>query len=126
MQDCGEWCSFDCRRAPAWSCGVVPALIYVFAVASTTKAVIFLIWCLIVGTMDNVLKPLLLGRGVAVPMVVVFLGVVGGFVAMGAIGLFLGAIVLSIGYKLFLAWLEDTVQPPEATSEHSVSAGSGM
>ena len=89
---------------------LVPALIYVFAVASTTKAVIFLIWCLVVGTMDNVLKPLLLGRGVAVPMAVVFLGVVGGFVAMGAIGLFLGAIILSIGYKLFLAWLKDTVQ----------------
>jgi len=105
---------------------LVPALIYVFAVATTTKAVIFLIWCLIVGTMDNVLKPLLLGRGVAVPMMVVFLGVVGGFVAMGAIGLFLGAIVLSIGYKLFLAWLEDTVQPHEVMSEQSVSAGSGI
>jgi predicted PurR-regulated permease PerM len=105
---------------------LIPAVIYVFAVASTTKAVIFLIWCFIVGTMDNVLKPLLLGRGVAVPMVVVFLGVVGGFVAMGAIGLFLGAIVLSIGYKLFLAWLEDTVQPHAVLSEQSVSAGSGI
>jgi predicted PurR-regulated permease PerM len=76
--------------------------------------------------MDNVLKPLLLGRGVAVPMLVVFLGVVGGFVAMGAIGLFLGAIALSIGYKLFLAWLQDTVQPHAVMSEQSVSAGSGI
>jgi predicted PurR-regulated permease PerM len=59
--------------------------------------------------MDNVLKPLLLGRGVAVPMVVVFLGVIGGFAAMGTIGLFVGAIVLAVGYKLFLAWLEDSV-----------------
>jgi predicted PurR-regulated permease PerM len=56
--------------------------------------------------MDNVLKPLLLGRGSAVPVVVVFLGVIGGFVAMGIIGLFIGAIVLSVGYKLFLAWIE--------------------
>ncbi len=101
---------------------LLPASIYVFALASTTKAVIFLIWCLIVGTMDNVLKPLLLGRGVAVPMVVVFLGVVGGFVTMGAIGLFLGAIVLSIGYKLLLAWLEDTVQAHTVMSERSISA----
>ena len=84
---------------------LVPAVIYVFAIASTTKAVIFLIWCVIVGLMDNVLKPLLLGRGVAVPIAVVFLGVIGGFVAMGIIGLFVGAIVLSVGYKLFLAWL---------------------
>jgi predicted PurR-regulated permease PerM len=105
---------------------LIPATIYVFALASTTKAVIFLIWCLIVGTMDNVLKPLLLGRGVAVPMVVVFLGVLGGFVAMGAIGLFLGAIVLSIGYKLFLAWLEETAQVRPFMSERSVSAGIGL
>jgi predicted PurR-regulated permease PerM len=85
---------------------LIPAVIYVFATAATTKAVIFLIWCLIVGLMDNILKPLLLGRGVAVPIVVVFLGAIGGFVAIGIIGLFVGAVVLSIGYKLFLVWLE--------------------
>lgn len=89
---------------------LIPAVIYMFAIASTTKAVMFLIWCVIVGLMDNVLKPLLLGRGVAVPMAVVFLGAIGGFVAMGIIGLFVGAIVLSVGYKLFLAWLEGPVE----------------
>ncbi len=85
---------------------LVPAVIYVFATATTTKAVIFLIWCIIVALMDNVLKPILLGRGVAVPIAVVFLGAIGGFVAMGIIGLFVGAILLSVGYKLFLVWLE--------------------
>ncbi len=94
---------------------LVPAVIYVFATASTTKAVIFLVWCIIVGLMDNVLKPLLLGRGVAVPIAVVFLGAIGGFVAMGIIGLFVGAIVLSVGYKLFLAWLEGTPTVNQAT-----------
>ena len=84
---------------------LIPAVIYAFAIASTTKAVVFLIWCLIVGLMDNVLKPMLLGRGVAVPVVVVFLGAIGGFIAIGFIGLFVGAVVLSVGYKLFLAWL---------------------
>ncbi len=84
---------------------LIPAVIYEFAIASTTKAVIFLIWCVFVGAMDNVLKPILLGRGVAVPIAVVFLGAIGGFMAMGIIGLFVGAIVLSVGYKLFLAWL---------------------
>ena len=87
---------------------LIPAVIYLFATASTTKAVIFLIWCIIVGLMDNALKPMLLGRGVAVPIAVVFLGAIGGFVAMGIIGLFVGAVVLSVGYKLFLAWLEGT------------------
>jgi predicted PurR-regulated permease PerM len=94
---------------------LVPAVIYVFATARTTAAVIFLIWCIIVGLMDNVLKPILLGRGVAVPIAVVFLGAIGGFVAMGIIGLFVGAIVLSVGYKLFLAWLEGTPAVNQAT-----------
>jgi len=85
---------------------LIPAVIYMFAIASTTKAIIFLVWCTIVGLMDNVLKPLLLGRGVAVPIAVVFLGAIGGFVAMGIIGLFVGAVVLSVGYKLFLVWVE--------------------
>jgi predicted PurR-regulated permease PerM len=85
---------------------LIPAVIYVFAVATTTKAVLFLLWCVVVGLMDNVLKPLLLGRGVPVPILVIFLGAIGGFLAIGIIGLFIGAVLLSVGYKLFLAWLE--------------------
>jgi predicted PurR-regulated permease PerM len=93
---------------------LVPAVVYAFAIATKTKALIFLVWCIIVGLMDNVLKPLLLGRGSAVPVVVVFLGVIGGFVAMGIIGLFVGAIVLSVGYKLFMVWIEGSVtQSPD-------------
>ena len=95
----------------------IPAVMYMFAIASTTKAVIFLVWCIVVGLMDNVLKPLLLGRGVAVPIAVVFLGAIGGFVTMGIIGLFVGAIVLSVGYKLFLAWLEGTAVKQGAARE---------
>ena len=84
---------------------LIPAVIYMFAISSLTKAVIFTAWCLVVALVDNVLKPLLLGRGVAVPIAVVFLGAIGGFVALGIIGLFIGAIGLSVGYKLFVAWL---------------------
>ncbi len=93
---------------------LIPAVIYVFTIASVTKAVIFLVWCVFVALVDNFLKPLLLGRGVAVPTAVVFLGAIGGFVALGLIGLFVGAIVLSVGYKLFLAWLDQT---PSAVAE---------
>lgn len=87
---------------------LIPAVIYAFVITSTTKAVLFLIWCVIVGLLDNVLKPILLGRGASVPIVVVFLGAIGGFMSMGIIGLFVGAIVLSVGYKLLLAWLAAT------------------
>jgi len=89
---------------------LIPAVIYVFATTSTVKAVAFLVWCMVVALMDNVLKPLLLGRGVPVPIVVVFLGAIGGFFAIGIIGLFVGPIVLSVGYKLFLAWLDKDIE----------------
>jgi len=69
-----------------------------------------MIWCILVALMDNVLKPLLLGRGLPVPILVVFLGAMGGFLAMGIIGLFVGPIILSVGYKLFLAWLDEAVE----------------
>jgi predicted PurR-regulated permease PerM len=85
---------------------LVPAALYAFATQSTSHAVMFLIWCILVGVTDNVLKPILLGRGSNVPMAVVFLGVLGGFITMHIIGLFVGAIVLSVGYKLFIAWLD--------------------
>jgi predicted PurR-regulated permease PerM len=99
---------------------LIPAVIYMFAIASTTKAVIFLGWCVIVGVMDNILKPLLLGRGVAVPMAVVFLGAIGGFIAIGPIGLFVGAIALAVGYKLLLAWMETTAKiAPEIVERSS-------
>jgi len=99
---------------------LIPAVIYVFATAGTAKAVAFLIWCIFVALMDNVLKPLLLGRGLPVPILVVFLGAIGGFIALGIIGLFVGAIVLSVGYTLFLAWVdEDIAAGPTASPGES-------
>jgi predicted PurR-regulated permease PerM len=89
---------------------LIPFVIYVFATATTGKAVAFLVWCVVVGLMDNVLKPLLLGRGLPAPIVVVFLGAMGGFISMGIIGLFVGPILLSVGYKLLLAWLDEGME----------------
>ncbi len=100
----------------------LPIVIYVFATASTGTAVVFLIWNLFVGVIDNILKPLLLGRGMTVPMLVIFLGAIGGFLASGIIGLFIGAVVLVLGYELFQEWLrqEVTVPPEESSSKPSV------
>lgn len=85
---------------------LIPAVLYSFATQSANHAVMFLIWCIIVGLSDNVLKPILLGRGTKVPIAVIFLGVLGGFITMHILGLFVGAIVLSVGYKLLTAWLD--------------------
>jgi len=61
-----------------------------------------------VGVIDNILKPIMLGKGAPVPMLVVFLGAIGGFMSTGFIGLFTGAIILSVGYKLLQSWLNST------------------
>ena len=68
----------------------------------------------IIAGADNVLKPLLMGKGAPVPILVIFLGAVGGFIFFGFIGLFSGAIILSIGYKLFMMWLDDTEEKAQA------------
>ncbi|MCF7983308.1 MAG: AI-2E family transporter [Thiohalocapsa sp.] len=90
---------------------MAPAVLYVFYTGETTTAVLFLIWAVFVGSLDNILKPLLLGRGVSVPMVVIFIGAIGGFIGAGIIGLFLGAVILVLGYELFLAWLQEAQLP---------------
>lgn len=79
--------------------------------ATTGMAILLTIWMLVAGLIDNVLKPIMLGKGAPVPMLVVFLGAIGGFIFTGFTGLFTGAIVLSLSYKLFTEWLDDTDHP---------------
>ena len=83
----------------------IPAVIYVFSTAEPLTAILFLIWNLVISTVDNVLKPLLMGKGAPVPIAIIFLGSLGGFMASGILGLFTGAIILSIGYTLYFAWI---------------------
>jgi predicted PurR-regulated permease PerM len=83
----------------------IPVAIYMFSVTDTTTATILAIWLLITVVSDNVLKPILLGRNAPAPMLVIFLGAIGGFIYNGFIGLFLGAVILTLGYKLFMVWL---------------------
>ena len=87
---------------------VIPAVIYVFVTQDTSTAVIFLIWNILVLISDNILKPLLLGRGTKVPALVVFLGAVGGFIHSGFLGLFIGPVVLSLSYQLLNIWMKKT------------------
>jgi predicted PurR-regulated permease PerM len=84
----------------------IPVIIYMFNSASTLTAGLLTIWLILVMLSDNLLKPVLLGRGAPVPMLVIFLGSIGGFISMGFIGLFVGAVILSLGFKLFQAWLK--------------------
>jgi predicted PurR-regulated permease PerM len=94
-----------------------PIIVYVFSTSTTVAAVVFAIWSILVGISDAFLKPLLMGRGVDVPMLVIFIGAIGGFMTSGIIGLFIGAIILALGYKLYLIWLEQDTQPDAEPSE---------
>jgi predicted PurR-regulated permease PerM len=82
-----------------------PVAIYSFTIADTTPAIIFTIYSIIVSMSDAVLKPIFLGRGVDVPMLAVLLGAIGGMIMSGIIGLFVGAVILAITYKVFEALL---------------------
>jgi len=102
----------------------LPVIGYFFSISEGTPAVIFAVWSIFFCFADGFLKPLLLGRGVDVPMLVILIGVVGGMIANGIIGLFIGPIVLSFTYSLFMVWLDaddivtaaDTPVAPNATS----------
>ena len=92
-----------------------PIAFWVFSVADTVPATIFLIYAIVVSGSDAVLKPMLLGRGVETPMLVILIGAIGGAMASGIIGLFIGAVVLALGYELLVAWMApDEVEPAEA------------
>lgn len=90
---------------------------YVFSVADSTPAIIFLIYCIVVSSSDGFLKPLFLGRGMSTPMLVILLGAIGGMMMSGIIGLFIGAIVLALGYELFMAWLDHDQSAVTTTEE---------
>jgi predicted PurR-regulated permease PerM len=87
---------------------VIPASIYLFSVNELMPAILWTIFMLLGAASENLFKPLLLGKGAPVPMLIIFIGVIGGFIFSGFIGLFTGAIVMSIGYKMLVTWINTT------------------
>jgi predicted PurR-regulated permease PerM len=65
------------------------------------------IYLLVVGFADNILKPMLMGRGLNTPMFVIFIGVLGGMLAHGILGLFVGPIILAVTWELIMAWIRE-------------------
>jgi predicted PurR-regulated permease PerM len=83
----------------------VPVIVYFFGAKELAPAIIWSVVLLLTSLSDNILTPLMLGKRAPVPMLVIFIGVIGGFMLSGIIGLFTGAIVMSVGYKLFVGWI---------------------
>jgi len=93
---------------------ILPIVIWVFSFAAAVPATMFAIYGLLVALSDNVLKPLLLGRGVELPALLVLVGALGGMIQYGIVGLFIGAIILGLGYTIISDWVEN---PDEAAAE---------
>jgi predicted PurR-regulated permease PerM len=85
----------------------IPVIAWGWSHLDSTSAGIFTVYCLLAGVSDQVLKPILLGRGIDAPMPVILIGVIGGMIGSGLLGLFVGPVVLAIGYVLFVDWLQE-------------------
>jgi len=89
---------------------IAPIIAWAYGNVDGTAATIFTVWMVVAGASDSFLKPILMGRGLDIPMPVILIGAIGGMIAYGIIGLFAGAVILSILYKLFGEWLEQESQ----------------
>ena len=98
----------------------LPAIAYLWMSGDygTGEAALYSVVLFIAGMADNVLKPLMLGRGVDAPMPVILLGALGGMAAAGILGLFAGAVLLALGYQIFMAWVDANpeARPPTGDS----------
>jgi predicted PurR-regulated permease PerM len=114
---------------------LLPAAGWLFWAGDTGWAVFLLVWSVIVGSLDNFLRPMLIRRGADLPLILIFVGVIGGMLGFGLIGIFVGPVVLAITWTLMQAWIADalgddvvsaTVQPDmaePATGEGGAVAG---
>jgi predicted PurR-regulated permease PerM len=93
---------------------MLPVIIYVFSIADTVPAVIFTVWSVLWSLADSFLKPMFLGKGVPVPMLVILLGAIGGMMMGGPVGLFVGSVALALTYKIFMAMLKESDEEQQA------------
>jgi predicted PurR-regulated permease PerM len=84
---------------------LLPTVFWAFSELQTLPAVVFAVWSVVVGLSDNMLKVVLLGRGLAVPMLVILIGAIGGLIASGFVGLFVGPVIMALAYQIFRGWL---------------------
>ncbi|CAJ0991691.1 AI-2E family transporter YdiK [Pantoea sp. Nvir] len=90
---------------------LIPAIIWLYWSGDTTWGTVLLIWSCVVGTLDNVLRPMLIRTGTDLPMILIFSGVIGGLLAFGLIGLFIGPVVLVVSYRLISIWVHEVQAP---------------
>lgn len=86
---------------------LIPAIIWLFWIGNTGWAIAMLIWSVIVMSMDGFMRPILIRRNANLPLLLIFAGVIGGLITFGVIGLFIGPVLLAVGYTLMKAWVDE-------------------
>jgi predicted PurR-regulated permease PerM len=90
---------------------LAPAVGWLYWKGEPVWGTVLLAWTIIVGTLDNVLRPYLIKRGANLPLLLIFAGVIGGLISLGIIGLFIGPVVLAVTYRLLESWISDIDRP---------------
>ena len=93
---------------------LAPAVGWLYWSGDVVWGSVLLVWTLLVGGLDNVLRPILIKRGADLPLLLIFAGVIGGLISLGIIGLFVGPVVLAVTYRLLESWVADIDQEASA------------
>jgi predicted PurR-regulated permease PerM len=103
----------------------IPATIWLYFDGQTVWAIFMLVYGIVViSSIDNIVKPYLISRGGTLPLLLVFMGVLGGLVAFGFIGVFLGPVILAIGYTLLAEWMNPSAQAGQQVAATPAETGS--
>ncbi len=102
---------------------VIPVVIWLWFTKSFAMALLFTLLLLPASLADNVLKPIIMGRGLTTPALVIFLGVIGGTLAHGIVGLFIGPIILAVAWELLTAWVRDDETKAASSATETVAKG---
>jgi predicted PurR-regulated permease PerM len=94
---------------------LIPAVAWLYWTGDPVWGTALLVWSALVGSLDNVLRPVLIRRGADLPLLLIFAGSIGGLIAFGIIGLFIGPVLLAVTYTLLTAWIDG--EKAEAASE---------
>ena len=86
---------------------LLPAVIWLYWSGNVGWAIALLVWTVLVGALDNILRPVLIRRGVDLPLLLIIAGVIGGLIGFGVVGLFIGPVILAVTYTLLESWVRN-------------------
>jgi predicted PurR-regulated permease PerM len=92
---------------------LVPAIVWLYWSDQSGWGTVLLVWSILLSTVDSIVRPLLIRKGAHLPLVLLLAGVIGGLIAFGLVGIFLGPVVLAVAYTLLLSWMAEANMPEE-------------